>query len=449
MPQYDIVIAANRGPNAIDLINDSPPSGGLVSAIEPALSDIDCVWLSAVPQYKNRDIPLRSAFGTPLISVDIPESIYDAAYNTVSNETLWFCYHNLFNIALEPRFDRRFYEAWEKYKICNEIFANEISNVSQNSATVIVHDYHLSLVPKILRRLRPDLKICHFSHTPFPDCAYFSQLPKNIAPEILEGLAVSDAVGFHSKNWMDNFNSCLNSYGLNANKLFFAPMGINPDILLQETQATGAEDIKKSIEKLKGDRAFIVRVDRIEPSKNVVRGLLAFEELLERWPDLKEKVMLACYLNPSRSSLSAYSAYENEVLKAAENINLKLQTSTWKPIQIIVENNRLQSLVALSLADVVLVNPLKDGLNLVAKEASIVSKNSSLLVLSKEAGVYHQLKEFAFGVDPLNISETAKLLHDALATDRETRDKIHSNLKAICSENTASNWIKYLLKQVS
>jgi trehalose 6-phosphate synthase len=303
-----------------------------------------------------------------------------------------------------------------------------------------------------LRLVRPDLRIGHFSHTPWAPPEYFRLLPDQIARGILEGLLGADSVGFHSPRWADAFARCcvdllgarydgkVLTHDDRQTRVDVHPLGVDVEELRARAAEPDVQARRLAMQALVGDRQLLLRVDRTELSKNIVRGLEAFRELLHRYPEHRERVVHVALAYPSRHDLPEYREYTGAVQRVAREINEEFATADWVPVELVVKDDYARSLAAMGLADVVLVNPLRDGMNLVAKEAPVLSERGLALVLSREAGAADQLGPWAHLVGPLDVSQTAVALHEALlSTDRSART---AALAAAAAEHSPATWLQ-------
>jgi trehalose 6-phosphate synthase len=276
----------------------------------------------------------------------------------------------------------------------------------------------------MLRALRPDLRIGHFSHTPWAPVDYFALLPTDIRAQLLRGMLGADRLGFLTRRWADAFSACCTEFvgGLGGTEIGVHGLGADADFLRARSHENDVEErIVALREEIGEGRKAIVRVDRTELSKNIVRGLLAYRQLLDDRPEWRERVVHVAFAYPSRQDLAVYRDYTAEVQRVAREINERYGTPGWTPVVLHVKDDFARSLAAYRLADVALVNPVRDGMNLVAKEVPIVSDQGCALVLSREAGAYWELGEDAIVVNPYDVLETARALHEALTMAPEER----------------------------
>ena len=318
--------------------------------------------------------------------VEPEPEVYNLAYNVVSNAMLWFCHHHLFDAARRPRPDRRWLEAWEAYRELNQLFAERVAKVAPEGGRVLVQDYHLALMGSDLARLRPDLRTTHFTHTPFADPSVLRMLPTAVGVELLDSLAGFGSCGFHTRRWASAYLGCQamvsgpSGPGGRDRPTFVSPLSTDPDLLEDSASRPEVGRALARIEERIGgsDRQVIVRVDRMELSKNLLRGFWAFDELLELQPHRRERVVFVALAYPTRQGLPEYLAYQNEVESTVERINRRWGRPGWTPIVLEVEDDYPRSLAALGRYDVLLVNPVRDGLNLVAKEGPLVNTRNGV-----------------------------------------------------------------------
>ncbi|WP_258565640.1 glycosyltransferase family 20 protein, partial [Streptomyces sp. WELS2] len=362
-------------------------------------------------------LPAEETGGQRVRMLDIDASVHAEAYNGIANSVLWFVHHLLYQTPLEPVFDADFRRQWASYQAYNQAFAEALAEEAGEGAAVLIQDYHLALAPRMLRRLRPDLRIGHFSHTPWAPPDYFRLLPDDIAAELLGGILGADRAGFLTRRWADAFTACCREVlgpGIPAGtRIGVHGLGADADFLRERAhRADVAERMAALREEIGEGRRTIVRVDRTELSKNIVRGLLAYEQLLTDHPEWRERVVHVAFAYPSRQDLAVYRDYTAEVRRVADRINERYGTPGWTPVVLHVKDDFARSLAAYRMADVALVNPIRDGMNLVAKEIPVVSDEGCALVLSREAGAHEELGEDAFTVNPYDITGTARALRD-------------------------------------
>ena len=449
MGHPDLVVASNRGPLSFLTGPDGEMTarrgaGGLVSSLGPAVAGTGASWVAAAITDDDRRAATQGvveAEGFRLRQLEIDPGEYRRFYDTIANATLWFLNHGLFDLPRRPRIDRRWFEAWASFKAVNHAFAVAVADEAPEGGTVIVHDYHLPLVGSTLADLRPDLRSAFFQHTPFCEPSALTVLPDAIATELLEGMAGHGACGFHSPRWAAAFEACCHERLGYVPPTFVAPAAIDVQAMADAAASPECADAVARLEDEVGDRAVVVRVDRIEPSKNLLRGFLAFEAVLEEHPALRERVVFKACVYPSRDALPEYLAYRGEVEALVERINSTWSTPTWTPLLLDSDDAFPRSVAALRRADVLLVNPVRDGLNLVSLEGPLVNERDGVLVLSRQAGAWDLLAEGAVGINPFDVSGTAAAIHQALTMPDDQKAARAALLKAASSRRTPEDWL--------
>ncbi len=444
-----IVIVSNRGPLSFRIEGGEllarRGAGGMVSGLAPLVVNSDTTWIAAAISDGDRVAAGKGVIeeeGFRVRTLALDAETYRLAYDVVSNSTLWFIHHSLYDLASQPRFDDAWREAWQAYVEVNEAFAEVVATDSPPDAIVLIQDYHLMLLAPRLRDLRPDLRLVHFSHTPFADPDMFRVLPVDVRTTLLEGMAAHDACGFHCQRWADAFTRCARELAGVEVPAFVAPLAPDAGDIGGVAARPACDDAFAELDELIGDRLFLVRVDRIELSKNLLRGFLAFETLLEDRPEWAERVVFGAFCYPSRQGVPEYHAYAQQVEAAIARINDRFSTDSWTPILYEGTDDFPRSVAALRRYDVLLVNPIRDGLNLVAKEGPLVNERNGLVALSPEAGVWPELAGAVREVHPYDIEGTAQVLHDALTTDADTRRNEAAELLRRARERSPADWLR-------
>ncbi|WP_030682197.1 alpha,alpha-trehalose-phosphate synthase (UDP-forming) [Streptomyces sp. NRRL B-1347] len=429
-----VLVASNRGPVSYAVGDDGELTsrrggGGLVSGLSAIGDEADALWVCSALGDGDREAVRRGVVESGVRMLDIDAKTHAAAYNGIANSVLWFVHHMLYQTPLEPEFGPEFRAQWAAYEQYNQAFAEALAESAADGATVLVQDYHLALVPGMLRELRGDLRIGHFSHTPWAPADYFRMLPDDVAEQLLRGMLGADRLGFLTGRWADAFTECCVRLlgGTSGTRVGVHGLGADADFLRERSRRADVEERLAALREQVGPgRQVIVRVDRTELSKNIVRGLRAYELLLDERPEWHERVVHVAFAYPSRQDLAVYRDYTAEVSRVADAINARFGTAAWTPVVLHVKDDFARSLAAYRIADVALVNPIRDGMNLVAKEVPVVSDEGCALVLSREAGAYEELGEDAIGVNPYDVTATAAALHEALvlpAAERAERTK--------------------------
>ncbi len=452
MAPLSVLLVSNRGPISYRFDDAGVPqprrgAGGLVSGLLPLVTGTDTTWLACALSDADR-VAARDEGGNPT-EVDglrvrltaLDEADQTAALDVICNGTLWYLHHHLFNQPRQPCFDAAWWEAWESYRRINTRIAAEVAAIAPEGAAVLVQDYHLSLLAPALRVTRPDLRLVHFTHTPFAGPEALAVLPPEPRRELLTGLAAHHACGFHTARWRDGFVSSCTANGVQPPAVFVAPLGPDPADLAASADSDACRTARRALDERVGDRRLLVRVDRVELSKNLLRGFDAFAHLLTTRPEWRGEVVFAASCYPSRQRLPDYVAYQRDVTDAVEAINRRWGTASWTPVDYDAHDDYPRSVAALQRYDALLVNPVRDGLNLVAKEGPLLNERYGALVLSTDAGAWEELGEHAFGAHPFDVAGTADALHAALSLGPAARTARARELRAAAGARTPADWL--------
>ena len=481
-----VLVASNRGPVSYQFGADGSLAGkrgggGMIAGVTDGLaalgSELDATWICAALSEADRaaarpdgagEPGVRYEDGIPVRMIDIPPGVFDRAYNHVANSALWFVLHMLFDTPNQPQFGLEFRRDWAAYEAYNEAFADALAREARGGAPqgggdlrVLIQDYHLCLAPRLLReRLGVAARqtgIGHFCHTPWAPPDYYRMLPAEVGRTLLEGMLGADRVGFHAARWAVAFAQCCAdalgaeiaragaawrvTYQGHVTEVAVHPLGVDAPALRERGRAADVRAHVAALSRAAGDRKLIVRVDRTELSKNIVRGLEAYRELLATRPQWHGRVVHLAFAYPSRSALPEYRAYTERVRRLAAEITEEFGTADWDPLILEVKDDYPRSLAAYALADVLLVNPVRDGMNLVAQEGVVLSERSCALVLSREAGAAATLDGYALLVNPYDITETAEALHRALAMPDDERRLRGAGLAAVAAADPPARWL--------
>lgn len=454
----DLVVVSNRGPLSFRLDDKGQlvrghAAGGLAGSLYPMMAGTGATWVACALSDADRmavDQGLMVEDGIRIELLDLEPDVYRMAYDVVSNATLWFCHHHLFDAARRPRSDGRWTVAWEAYREYNRLFAERVAAVAPAGGRVLVQDYHLTLVGSELARGRPDLRTVHFTHTPFADPSVLRMLPAAAVDELLAGMAGFGACGFHTERWAAGYRAC--HLELSPERTlpptFVSGLAPDPDRLIASINQPGVAEAGQKLEaEIGADRQVILRVDRMELSKNILRGFWAYEELLAHEPEWRERVVFLALAYPSRQGLAEYLAYQNEVESTVARINRRWATPGWTPIVLHVEDDYPRSLAALTQYNVLLINPIRDGMNLVAKEGPVVNAADGVLALSREAGAFEELAGPALEVNPFDVGGTAAVLSQALRMEPGERKAAAQALRERIVARTPADWFNDQLAQ--
>jgi trehalose 6-phosphate synthase len=469
-----LLVASNRGPLSFKEQDDgslaaSRGGGGLVSGLMSMGGGDEIVWVCAALSDGDRLAARRApggrldqdghdTDGTAVRMLDIDEATFYRAYNVVANTTLWFVHHLLFATPTTPAFDASFRRAWTSYQAYNRAFAEALAQDAAEGARVLIQDYHLTLAPRMLRELRPDLRIAHFTHTPWAPPEYFRLLPDAVARETLLGMLGADHAGFHSARWAQAFSSCCAemldatcvdqpdgtidvTFDGHTTQLAIHALGVDADDLRARASQDDVNARYATAREALGDKQAIVRVDRTELSKNIGRGLLAYAELLRRYPEWQGKVVHIASAYPSRHDLPAYREYTGQVQRLAGDIENEFGTDDWRPVILHVTDDYARSLALYRAGDVLLCNPVRDGMNLVAKEVPVLSERGCAVVLSKEAGAADELGGDSLLVNPFDVSGTADALDAALRMPAAERRARTDRMAKVASRLPPAQWL--------
>jgi trehalose 6-phosphate synthase len=457
-----LVVASNRGPLQFTLDEDGSLSrkggaGGLISALTSALKEQACTWISAALT-RGDEVVAESARSTAvapqrwtswqLRMLLLDKDIQKAHYQEISNRTLWFLHHHLLDTRTVT-FDNEFFESWNSYRFVNDQFAQACDSAADAGAEVHIEDYHLSLAPRLLRGRRSDLRIVHQVYCPWSDPGDFSILPEVVANELLHGMLGADVIGFLAARWAGNFLRSCDAAGLKVDwergvvrtrdercvHVRSFPLGVDPVELRRRLSEAEPERFLQDHE-----ARLIVRVDRMEPAKNIVRGLEGFAAFLELHPSYRRRVEHLVITNLSRQSIAEYRRYRAEVERRVDQINSRFGCPGWTPVRLIVLDDHPRALRALAVADAVVVNPLWDGMNLIAKEAMCVNERDASLILSRNAGAAEELADGALLVNPFDVVELANAIHRALSMDQSERRERAAKLRAASAAMPPVAW---------
>jgi trehalose 6-phosphate synthase len=465
-----VVFVSNRGPVTYEIAPTGERLsrrgvGGLVTALSGAVRDRGGVWIAAAISDGDRVV----AAETPSIETDVggakitvrfvtvEEETYRAYYDEFSNRVLWFVHHYLWDPPRTPTFTDADSDAWDAYSDVNRRFAEATAQTAPEGGVALVQDYHLAMVPQLLRKMRPDLAIGHFWHIPFAQPDYLGLLPDTWSRGFVEGLLGADVLGFQTDRWVQNFLSCVRTLeGLKARDRTISvgarrvranvyPIGVNPDHLSEIAGEPAVNRARSELKEWLGDRALVLRVDRTELSKNILRGLKAFELVLERRPDLHGRVVHLALLQPSRRSVPEYREYLDQCTREAERINARFGPEA---IRLEISDDFPRSLAAYTLYDVLVVNPVFDGMNLVAREGPCLNRRGGVLVLSRNAGAAVELAPAALIVNPVDVDRTARAITDALDMPQAERQDRARRLRRLARGKSPTRWLDAQLRDL-
>ena len=472
-----LIVVSNRGPVTFDRNGEGVRvarrgGGGLVTALRSLVAMHDVTWIASAMTDEDRAVAAEAGGeaiqetardGSPyrLRLVAHEPTAYDWFYNVIANPTLWFLQHYLWNLAQAPNVDRGLHHAWEDgYVAVNAGFADAVMAEleAEPSSPVFFHDYHLYLAPRFVRTLVPGAALSQFVHVPWPEPDYWRVLPEAIRRALHDGLLANDVVGFHTDRWRRNFlRSCIDIVGAEGNfidgtaeydgrriRATCHPISVDPAEFDELAASDAVRSREDELARLRPER-LILRVDRTDPSKNVVRGFRAFERFLTDHPEHHGKVAMLALLDPSRQDIPEYAEYLGAIQRTARIVNDRFQREGWTPIELRIADDFLASVAAYKQYDVLLVNAIFDGLNLVAKEAPLVNERDGVLILSENAGAHEELSEWALTVNPFDIAGQADAIEAALQMPAEERAARVEAIRAHIREHDLAEWVEWQL----
>ncbi|MEJ7798835.1 MAG: trehalose-6-phosphate synthase [Solirubrobacteraceae bacterium] len=471
-----LVLVSNRGPVTFDADGSfTRGGGGLVTALTGLASHRDAVWIASAMSDGDVKQAQRSE-GRPFevagsgdsdyhvrFVTSEPEA-YERFYNVVANPLLWFIQHYLWDLSNAPDIRRHEVDAFERgYKVVNEDLAAAVVEQidGQDEPVVMVHDYHLYTLPAVVRAARPDVFLHHFIHIPWTQPDAWRVLPKPMRDEIYRGVLANDIVGFHTRSYRWNFLQCCRD--LMHLDVDFERGIVHHDgrevwvrayplpIDYEATRRIAASDRTAQFEaELKRRRRdhVILRVDRADLSKNVLRGFAAFDEFLDEHPEFLERVTFIAQLMPSRMDVAQYRDYLQRIEALVAVVNQRHGTPDWMPIQLKLRDDLEEAVAAYKNYDVMIVNAMFDGMNLVAKEGPLVNERDGVSILSENTGAHEELGEFALSVNPFDINETADSIHAALTMTPQERERRSRGLKAVVTARDPGDWIDEQLADI-
>jgi trehalose 6-phosphate synthase len=468
LPGRSTILVSNRGPQ--DPREDGSfrrGAGGVVTALLSLAEATAADWVACARTEVERayaeanpgGVDVRLARGNGRLHYATPtREEYDMYYSVVANPVLWFIQHYLWDLGNEPIIDERIHQAWtDGYVQVNTQMAAkviEIAHAAPQPALVLVHDYQLYLVPRMVREAIPDALIQHFVHVPWPTPQYWKVLPRHMRDPILEGLLGCDIVGFQSSLDVRNFLlTCEENLGLQVDereravvsggRVVYArhyPISVDVDAATRLASSRGVHRQEEDIARWRPP-LLIVRIDRTDPSKNIVRGFIAYEKLLRYHPELRGKVRFWAFLQPSRQDVPVYARYLRQIRQTAAQINSDMGSSEWEPIRLEVAESERKAMAALKNFDVLLVNPVYDGLNLVAKEGALVNQKNGVIVLSENAGAHEELRGNVLSINPFDVEATASQLYTALTMPLEDRRAMNERARDVVRGSDIARWI--------
>lgn len=484
-----LIFVTNRGPVEYAAGPNGVPeahrgAGGVVSGLIDAVDGVTggqddqrVSWISLAMTEADRalaqprgSVKLHAPTGLKNLTsrlVYVPEDEYALYYEVVCNRLLWFTQHGM---SLPTASLGDLDAAWQAYVAVNRAVADAVIEelrLHGEETPVQFHDYHLYLAARMVREAFPDARLQQFVHIPWPSPEGWARMPHAILRQIFDGLLGNDVVGFQTpadaRNFCDGARVALPDAFVSMPTrevrrrgertwVRAYPIAVTPENVRAEAHGEEAEEQARLLReqmRLDEGRKLIVRVDRVEPAKNIVEGFRAFDQMLREHEHWRERVSFLALLVPSRESVPEYQAYAEEVDQIVAEINERWGTETWQPIVAVFGNDRARALACMRYYDVLLVNSLADGMNLVVKEGGLVNEHDGAIVLSKRAGAYVQLHGGVLGIDPMDTTATAQALYLALTMPQPRRAALASFVRRLLEQEDAESWLSRQLDDLA
>jgi len=474
-----LIIVSNRGPAQFERDEHGERTvrrggGGLVTALSGLVRHRDALWIASA--MTEEDVAVSRESGGPTeISIDgidyrvlmvgSDPLAYDRFYNVIANPILWFIQHYLWDLSNAPDIRQEELDAWDEgYQAVNRDIAEAVLGQieGQDEPLVMLHDYHLYTAPRMIRERRPDAFLHHFVHIPWSQPDSWRILPTRIRGAIFDGLLANDILGFHTHAYCINFLRCCDElldaevdYGrgevrhAGGRTLARAyPLGIDAERLQRAAESPEVAEAEREV--LERRRKYlIIRVDRADLSKNVLRGFTAFDTFLAQHPEFREEVTFIAHLQPSRQDVPEYAEYLERIEALVAVVNHRHGTTDWMPIDLKIYENFYDAVARYKHFDLLMVNSLFDGMNLVAKEAPAVNTRDGVLMLSENTGSHHELFDYVISVNPFDIQEQADAIHRALTMEPELRRQYAEGLREIIFSRNPGDWVDDQLRDIA
>jgi trehalose 6-phosphate synthase len=469
MADQPLVLVSNRGPVTFGPGGEiKRGTGGLVTALIGLASHREVTWVASAMTDEDVEAAERNQ-GKPF-AVEAPEGgeymvkmvasdadAYDRFYNIIANPMLWFIQHYLWDLSNAPDIRRNETEAFEfGYNAVNEDLARavleEIEGVEE--PIVMVHDYHLYTLPGLIRRERPDAFLHHFVHIPWSQPDSWRVLPNQIRREIYNGILSNDIIGFHTRSYRRNFLQCCRDLmdldvDMDGGVVYCDdrevwvrayPLPIDASAIQAVARREKVREFEEELLRRRRDH-LILRVDRADLSKNVLRGFGAFDTFLEQHPEFRERVTFIAQLMPSRTDVAEYAEYLERIEAVVAVVNHRHGSPDWMPIQLKLRDDLEEAVAAYKHYDVLIVNAMFDGMNLVAKEGPMVNERDGVSILSENTGAHEELGDCALSVNPFDLQELADSIHAALTMHPDERRRRHEGLVRAVTARDPGDWV--------
>jgi trehalose 6-phosphate synthase len=466
-----LVLVSNRGPATFERGEDGDlkvtrGGGGLVTALTGLVNHRDALWIASAMTEEDAEVSAEHdyrAFDCEVDGVSYrvrlveshPEA-YDRFYNVIANPILWFIQHYLWDLSNAPDIRHNEVNAFEHgYRTVNEDLAHAVlEEIDGQDAVVMLHDYHLYTAPRSIRRANPDAFLHHFIHIPWTQPDAWRVLPRDIREELYEGVLSNDIVGFHTRAYKRNFLLCCRElFDLEVDEeagiVHFEnrevwvrsyPLPISAESFERTARRLQVKEYEEELLRRRREH-MILRVDRADLSKNVLRGFTAFDLFLTQHPEFRENVTFVAQLMPSRQDVPEYVEYLEKIEALVAVVNHRHGTTDWMPIDLKLRENLDEAVAAYKHYDLLIVNAMFDGMNLVAKEGPLVNERAGVSLLSENTGAHEELAEFALSVNPFDVQEQADAIYRALTMAQDERAWRAEGLKRIVTSRNPGDWI--------
>jgi trehalose 6-phosphate synthase len=474
-----LIVVSNRGPAQFERGESGQRmvqrgSGGLVTALSGLVSHRQALWIASAMtdedvavSAENGDRPIElsiDGIDYRLVLVESDPDAYDRFYNVIANPILWFIQHYLWDLSNAPDIRQEEIYAWEYgYQTVNRDIARAVLGQIEaiERPLVMLHDYHLYTAPGMIREARPDVFLHHFVHIPWSQPDSWRVLPGTIREAIYRGMLANDIIGFHTSAYCRNFLRC-------CNELMEVEIDFDRSVVIHERGETHARAYPLAVDAERLRRVaesedvalaerdvlerrrehLIIRVDRADLSKNVLRGFTAFDTFLQQHPEFRERVTFVAHLQPSRTDVPEYAEYLERIEALVAVVNHRHGTTDWMPIDLLIYENFVDAVARYRHFDLLIVNSIFDGMNLVAKEAPAVNTRDGVLILSENTGSHEELSDCALSVNPFDVQEQADTIYRALTMDPEERRLRAQRLKEIVFSRHPGDWVDEQLADI-
>jgi trehalose 6-phosphate synthase len=406
--------------------------------------------------------------------VEVDKNRHQKFYTQIANPLLWFVQHGLYGLATEPDITAETHDAYDEgYVTVNEQFAEAVAEEVERvggRAVVMLQDYHFYLVGELVRQRCPDAIISHFVHIPWPGPDGLRVLPVKMRDGMLRGLLGCDVVAFHTRRSARNFLTCAQEMldlpvdfragtitvpgpkgGERKVAARFYPISVDVEAVEKLAASEEVAAHRQEIERTHLDegKRLVVRIDRTDPSKNIVRGFRAFGLLLDQHSELRGRVTFLASLMPSRQDVPEYANYLAQVGGVVAEVNARHHAEGWQPIDMRLQEDLAFAVASYQLADVLVVNAVNDGMNLVAKEAVLANNRDGVLLLSENTGAHDELGDFALTVHPFDLQQQADAMYEALTMDRKERAALLTAAADRVRSNDVERWLRAQLSDLA